>query len=122
MYGILHIPTGKFLARPMTMGSKPLLLYPIGYLGRYAFYSKKDAEQYKRAFLVYYYWYLRNVNPAKKIALPKRLPKYLTKRNKMQRYPFTFADFDLVSRSLDFCTTPTDGPLLPNEFLVIRIS
>lgn len=127
MYGILHIPTGKFLMRPAVKGTDRFISYPIDYMGSYSFYSKKEAERYKRAFIVYCYWYLRNIATTKPLNIPKRAPRFLKRRNKEQRYPFTFSAFDLGNRSLDFYPVAINEQrlykaVLPNEFMVVFIS
>jgi hypothetical protein len=128
MYAILHLPTGKLLERPHTLDyNKDLVAYDLDFKGDTLFYSKKEAEAYKRKFLIFYYLIIRHQCSFLKVTpqFPKRLPRFFKKRNRFKRWTFTYAAYDLGNRSLDFwLTTKTDNILTVSdckEFTIINV-
>lgn len=122
MYAILHIPTGKLLVRPKYLDKNTVL--PIDYNGITEFYSRKDAELYKRKFIIYSYLVLHVYSfQGSTVIFPKRRPRFLRKFNRFS--PYSFAAFDLGNRHLDFYVTEaTDGYIIApshKEFIVIRL-
>jgi hypothetical protein len=128
MYAILHLPTGKLLGRPRTLDyNRDLVAYDIDFIGDTLFYSKKEAEAYKRKFLIFYYLVVRHQCNFLKVTplFSRKLPRFLKKRNRFKRLAFTYAAYDLGNRSLDFwLTTKTDNILTVadcKEFTIVNV-
>jgi hypothetical protein len=127
MYAILHLPTGKFLVRANRIDCQDLTTYDIDYIGKTLFYNKKDAENYKRKFLIFYYLIIKHHAEAigSAIVFPKRIPKFLRKKNRFKSFGFSYASYDLGDRSLDFwLSSIKDNTIIvtdPKEFLVIKV-
>lgn len=132
MYAILHIPTGCIMHFAKTNSEMPML--PLDYIGHTLFYSKKDAEKYKRKFLCFYYFVIVRLNsnkfPDPTWISPKYLPKFAKKRNRFGNHPMTYAAFDFTCRTFEFyyptkrSGTPDNKviPLHYSEFIVVKSS
>lgn len=86
MYAILHLPTGKVLARGIAPCVDIIRPWPGIFTEAekvYLFYSKKEAEKYKRAFLTALYCMTsENIE----FEYPENPPKFLKKSNKRHTY------------------------------------
>jgi len=122
MYAILHIPTGLLLNRPSNYSDDPInKLHIASSKTNTLFYTKKDADKFKRSFLVCLY----NVKWSHgTIVKPASKPSFLTKRNRLRSYHMTGYTFETVLDSLKWYPIKVIGTTCflssAEEFLVIE--
>ena len=128
MYAILHIPTGKFLNRPGGYcNSGTFVVTADKWLipSKYLFYSRKDAEKYRRSFLVGLYTFIKSSLSNEKNS--RHLPRFLKKRRKCFTYNMNVDKLKIGLQSLDFYPISTQGneDLIPmfstSEYIIVKV-
>ena len=129
MYAILHLPTGFFLSYKKAPNTILLHLTPAFAIEecKYMFYSKTDAEKYKRSFLVALYSMRSSSFSGSRFVFPKQRAKFLRKRNKKDTYHMQEHAILVGLSSLQYypiITDPITGVIKvssANEFLVVKV-
>ena len=129
MYAILHLPTGYFLEAKRAANTVLLRFTPFitNEKSFYKFYSKQDAEKYKRNFLVALYSMRPDPTLGSPLIYSKPLPKFLKKRNKKITYHMQEHAILTGLASLQYYPIITDPNTSKikvssaNEFLVVKV-